>query len=349
MTPAPSSGPRRILSGVQPSDKLHLGNYFGAIRQHIALQNEAPCFYFIADYHAMTTLDEATRRRLDSDRIKPADRAATLRENVRDVALDYLALGLDPDKAVFFRQSDVPEVTELAWILSTVTNMGLLERAVSYKEKVEKGIDASVGLFFYPILMAADILIYRSHVVPVGKDQVQHIEMTQDIAGKFNRSYGEVFPIPDYRLDKESKVPGTDGQKMSKSYNNTIQIFAEGKPLQKTVMGIVTDSTPVEAPKDPERCNVFALYSLFATEEEKAALAARYRAGGMGYGEAKKMLLEKINAYFGPARERRKQLAAHPEQVEEILRRGAQKARAEARQTMALVRQAVGMKAESVG
>ncbi|HWG42606.1 MAG TPA: tryptophan--tRNA ligase [Gemmataceae bacterium] len=348
MTTHPT-GPRRILSGVQPSGKLHLGNYFGAIRQHITLQNDAPCFYFIADYHAMTTIDEATRRRLGHDKIKPADRAATLCENVRDVALDYLALGLDPDKAVFFRQSDVPEVTELAWILATVTNMGLLERAVSYKEKIAKGIDASVALFFYPILMAADILIYRSHVVPVGRDQVQHVEMTRDIAERFNRMYGDIFPIPQARLDKESKVPGIDGQKMSKSYNNTIDLFAEGKPLQKTVMSIVTDSTPVEAPKDPENCNVFALYSLFANDDEKAALAARYRAGGMGYGEVKKMLLEKINLYFVPARERRKQLAANPEQVEEILRRGAQRARAEAQQTMALVRQAVGMKPASVG
>lgn len=340
--------PKRILSGVQPSGKLHLGNYFGAIKQHIALQDEAECFYFIADYHALTTLEEATRRRVGREKIKPVDRAETLRENTRDVALDYLALGLDPDKAVFFRQSDVPEVIELAWIFSTVTNMGLLERAVSYKEKVEKGIDASVGLFFYPVLMAADILIYRSHLVPVGKDQVQHIEMTQDIAGKFNRTYGNIFPIPKDRLDKEAKVPGIDGQKMSKSYNNTIDLFAEGKPLQKTVMSIVTDSTPVEAPKDPERCNVFALYSLFATEQEKQALAARYRSGGIGYGEVKKMLLEKINLYFGPFRERRKQLAANPSEVEAILKRGAQLARAEARKTMALVRQAVGMKAEIV-
>jgi tryptophanyl-tRNA synthetase len=332
MTPT-SPAPRRILSGVQPSGKLHLGNYFGAVRQHIALQNEATCFYFIADYHALTTIQNAP----------------TLRENTRDVALDYLALGLDPDKAVFFRQSDVPEVTELAWILSTVTNMGLLERAVSYKEKIEKGIDASVGLFFYPVLMAADILIYRSQLVPVGKDQVQHIEMTRDIAGKFNQTFGKIFPIPDYRLDKESKVPGVDGQKMSKSYGNTIEIFAEGNPLKKTVMGIVTDSTPVEAPKDPDKCNVFALYSLFATDEEKAALAERYRVGGMGYGVAKTMLLEKINTFFGSAREKRKELAANPAVVEDVLKRGAQKARAEARQTMALVREAVGMKAQSVG
>src|SRR6516165_3471408 len=256
-----TAGPMRFLSGVQPSGKLHLGNYFGAIRQHIDSQGAGVCFYFIADYHAMTTIQDAK----------------ALREHVRDVALDYLALGLDPDKAIFFRQSDVPEVTELAWILSTVTNMGLLERAVSYKEKVDKGIEASVGLFTYPVLMAADILIYRSNLVPVGKDQVQHIEMTQDMAGKFNRAFKEVFPIPDYRLDKESKVPGTDGQKMSKSYGNTIEIFAEGKLLRKTVMSIVTDSSTVADPKDPDRCTVFALYSMFASQQEKAALAARYR------------------------------------------------------------------------
>ena len=239
---------------MQPSGKLHLGNYFGAIRQHIALQDEGRVLLFHRrlsrpDHHPGATAAGAHR---PSDKLKPRDFADTLRENTLDVALDYLALGLDPDKAVFFRQSDVPEVTELAWILRTVTNMGLLERAVSYKEKIDKGIEASVGLFTYPVLMAADILIYRSHMVPVGKDQVQHIEMTRDIAGKFNRAFGEVFPIPTYRLDKESKVPGIDGQKMSKSYGNTIDIFAEGKPLQKTVMGIVTDSTPVEAPKDPE-------------------------------------------------------------------------------------------------
>jgi tryptophanyl-tRNA synthetase len=323
-----ASGRKRILSGVQPSGKLHLGNYFGAVRQHIALQDEAECFYFIADYHALTTIQDAEK----------------LRDYTRDVALDYLALGLDPNKAVFFRQSDVPETTELAWILGTVTNMGLLERAVSYKEKIEKGIDASVGLFTYPVLMAADILIYRSHLVPVGKDQVQHLEMTQDIAGRFNRAYREVFPIPNYRLDKESKVIGTDGQKMSKSYGNTIDIFAEGKPLKKTIMSIVTDSTTVADPKDPDKCNVFALYSLFASDDEKAAMAARYRAGGMGYGEAKIALLEKIDAFFGPFRERRKQLAQSPDLVEDALRQGARRARAEAQKTMALVREAVGMK-----
>jgi tryptophanyl-tRNA synthetase len=337
---------KRILSGVQPSGKLHLGNYFGAIRQHIALQNEAECFYFIADYHALTTIGDL------QPEVKK--RRETLAANVHDVALDYLALGLDPDKAAFFRQSDVPEVTELAWILSSVTGMGLLERAHSYKDKVDRGIAPSVGLFTYPILMAADILIYRSHLVPVGKDQVQHLEMTRDMAGYFNNSFGvDVFPMPMERLDVAATVPGTDGRKMSKSYGNTIEIFAEGNPLKKTIMGIVTDSTPVEAPKDPTRCNVFALYSLFASDAEREKLALLYRnpmedaesrqGRAFGYGDAKKMLLDKVNAYFGPFREKRKELAARPEYVEEVLRRGARKARDEAHKTMVLVRQAVGM------
>jgi tryptophanyl-tRNA synthetase len=330
---------KRILSGVQPSGKLHLGNYFGAVKQHIALQEEyaGNCFYFIADYHALTTTRDP----------------AALRENVRDVALDYLALGLDPSKASFFRQSDVPEVCELAWIFSTVTGMGLLERAVSYKDKVDRGIEASVGLFFYPVLMAADILIYRSDVVPVGKDQVQHIEITADIAEKFNRAFGEVFPIPTHRLDRGAKVPGTDGQKMSKSYGNTIDIFAEGGALKKTVMGIVTDSKPLGTPLVPETCTVFALYSLMASDEEVAALAEQYRdptrnaearqGRPFGYGEAKKLLLERINAYFGPFREKRKELAGRSEYVEDVLRQGARRARAEAHRTMELVRTAVGM------
>ena len=321
-TPAP----KRILSGVQPTGKLHLGNYFGAIKQHIALQNEGMSFYFLADYHSMTTIQDAQLRQ-------------TL---THDAAADYLALGLDPAKAIFFRQSDVPEVCELAWVLGTVINMGLLERAHSYKDKIEKGIEASVGLFTYPILMAADILIYRSHVVPVGQDQVQHVEITRDIAEKFNRIYGEVFPLPNYRLEAGAKVPGTDGQKMSKSYGNTIEIFAEGKPLKKSVMGIVTDSTPVEDPKDPEKCTVFALYKLFASPDEQSALAARYRAGGMGYGEAKTALLGKIDAFFGPFREKRKQLAGDSGYVEDVLLEGATKARAEAIITMEMVREAVG-------
>ena len=332
----PPPQPRRILSGVQPSGKLHLGNYFGAIKQHIELQNEGECFYFIADYHSMTTIQD------------PQVRA----DNTRDVALDYLALGLDPKKAVFFRQSDVPEVTELTWIFATVTSMGLLERAVSYKEKVEKGIEASVGLFTYPVLMAADILIYRSHLVPVGKDQVQHVEMTRDIAERFNRVYADVFPIPEYRLDKESKVPGIDGRKMGKSYGNTIDLFAEGNALKRPVMGVVTDSTPLGSPLNPETCTVFALYGLFATPEEKAAMAERYRNPSanpgeppFGYGTAKKALLEKINAYFGPFREKRKQLAADPGYVEGVLREGARRAREEARKTLELVREAVGFRA----
>src|SRR5262245_61032493 len=326
MTTAPPA-PRRILSGIQPSGKLHLGNYFGALKQHVALQDEGLAFYFIADYHALTTIQDP----------------AQLRDHVRDVALDYLALGLDPNKAIFFRQSDVPEVTELAWILSTVTGMGLLERAHSYKDKLARGLSPSVGLFAYPVLMAADILIYRSSVVPVGEDQVQHIEMTRDMAGYFNQAYKEVFPLPEARLDVGKKVTGTDGRKMSKSYGNTIEIFAGGNALKKTVMGIVTDSTPVEAPKDPAKCNVFQLYTLFATKEEQETLANRYRAGGMGYGEAKKLLLAKIDAYFAPARAKRKELAAQPEKIEAIVREGADKARAETVKTMAMVYEAVGL------
>ncbi len=324
--------PRRILSGVQPSGKLHLGNYFGAIKQHIALQSEGKCFYFLADYHSMTTIqDGALRRQL-----------------THEAALDYLALGLDPARATFFRQSDVPEVCELAWILGTVINMGALERAHSYKDKTDKGIEPSVGLFTYPVLMAADILIYRSHLVPVGQDQVQHVEIARDIAEKFNRIYGKVFPLPDHRLDAGAKVPGVDGQKMSKSYGNTIEIFAESKSLKKTVMGIVTDSAQVEAPKDPEKSTVFTLYKLFATPDEQAALADRYRTGGMGYGEAKTLLFGKIDAFFRPFRDKRKQLAADPDYVENVLREGAKKARAEAVLTMELVRKAVGFLARPV-
>ncbi|WP_246539428.1 tryptophan--tRNA ligase [Telmatocola sphagniphila] len=318
---------KRILSGVQPSGKLHIGNYFGAIRQHIALQNEGECFYFIADYHSMTTIQNAKTRL----------------EHVRDVALDYLALGLDPSKALLFRQSDVPEVCELAWILGTVSNMSLMEKAHSYKDKIAKGIEASIGLFTYPVLMAADILIYRSNLVPVGQDQVQHIEITRDLAEKFHRAYGkEVFPLPEHRLDVGAKVPGVDGQKMSKSYGNTIEIFAEGNPLKKTIMGIVTDSTPVEAPKNPENDTIFTLFSLFAYETEIAELANRYRAGGLGYGDSKKMLLEKVNGYFGPFREKRKELASRPDYVEDVLRTSARKARAEAIATMEQVREASG-------
>jgi tryptophanyl-tRNA synthetase len=324
---------KRILSGVQPSGKLHVGNYFGAIKQHIALQSEAKAFYFLADYHSMTTIQDAELRR-------------TL---TVEAALDYLALGLDPNQAAFFRQSDVPEVCELTWIFGTVINMGLLERATSYKDKVAKGIEASVGLFTYPILMAADILIYRPDLVPVGEDQVQHVEMTRDIAERFNRTYKEVFPLPNYKLDAGAKVPGVDGQKMSKSYGNTIEIFAEGKPLKKSVMRIVTDSSGELDPKNPDTCTIFALYKLFSTVDEQAALAAQYRAGGMGYGVAKTKLLEKIDAYFAPFRDRRKKLAADPAYVEDVLREGAKKARTEAVATMELVRAAVGFTVRPLG
>jgi tryptophanyl-tRNA synthetase len=339
---------KRILSGVQPSGKLHLGNYFGAIKQHIALQDEGECFYFIADYHALTTLGDAVRMEAEAakdQKRKPKSGAEILRENVRDVALDYLALGLDPAKVAFYRQSDVPEVTELAWILSTVIGMGLLERAHSYKDKIAKGIAPTVGLFTYPILMAADILIVRSNVVPVGQDQVQHLEMTRDMAGYFNQTFGvDLFPLPAERLDVGAKVPGTDGQKMSKSYGNTIDIFAEGKPLKKSVMGIVTDSTPPEAPKDPETRTPYQLYKLVASAEEAAELAQRYRAGGMGDGMAKQMLLDKIEAYFGPFREKRKKLAGDKGYVDDVLRAGAKRARVEAEKTMELVRKAVGLR-----
>ncbi len=353
---------QRILSGVQPSGKLHLGNYFGAIQQHIQLQNEGEAFYFIADYHALTTLPDATAK--EADDAKKANRPARpgrqiLADNVRDVALDYLALGLDPAKATFYRQSDVPEVTELAWMLSTLTGMGLLERAHSFKDKTARGIGSMVGLFTYPVLMAADILIVRSHLVPVGRDQVQHLEMTRDMAGYFNQAYGELFPMPQERLGVAAVVPGTDGQKMSKSYGNTIELFAEGKQLEKAVMGVVTDSTPVDAPKNPDTCNVVALYKLFASEYEMEYISKLYQdpmldAGQrngrpFGYGDAKKLLLAKINAYFEPARKRRKELERDQGFVEEVLQAGARRARAVAQTTMRLARQMVGMGSHPVG
>jgi len=348
---------KRVLSGVQSSGKLHIGNYFGAIRQHIALQEQGDAFYFIADYHALTSLKEAEAKEADAAQKagKTTWRSAKeiLAANVRDAALDYLALGLDPAKAAFYRQSDVPEVTELAWFLATVTGMGLLERAHSFKDKVAKGITPGLGLFTYPVLMAADILIVRADVVPVGKDQVQHLEMTRDIAGYFNNAYGHVFPEPRELLGESAVVPGTDGQKMSKSYGNTIEIFAEGKALKSAVMGIVTDSTPLEEPKNPETCNVFALTKLVATTGELTRLADQYKnpiqdadtrkGRAFGYGDAKQFLLGKLDGYFAAARARRKELETNPERVEEVLKDGARRARAEARATMAMVRGAVGM------
>jgi tryptophanyl-tRNA synthetase len=318
----------RVLSGIQPSGKLHIGNYFGMMKPAIELQEQGEAYLFIANYHAMTTVQDADR----------------LREMTTDVALDFLACGIDPDKTAFYRQSDVPEVQELAWILSTVTPMGLLERCHSYKDKTAKGISASHGLFAYPVLMAADILAVQSNVVPVGRDQKQHVEVTRDLATRFNNIYGEVFTIPEPSIrESVAVVPGIDGQKMSKSYDNTLEIFGEGKPFKKRVMKIMTDSKELEDPKDPDTCNVYALYKLFASETELTDLAGRYRAGGMGYGTAKKELLEKINNHFAPMREKRLELAAHMDYVEGVLQNGAERASVLARETLQKARQAVGL------
>ncbi|MCH8853915.1 MAG: tryptophan--tRNA ligase [Planctomycetes bacterium] len=318
----------RVLSGIQPSGKLHLGNYFGAMKQHIALQEEHECFFFVANYHALNTIQNPTELQ-----------ALTL-----DVALDYVALGLDPNKAALFRQSDVPEVTELTWILATVTGKGLMERAHSYKDKIAKGIQPSMGLFNYPILMASDILIYRPNAVPVGKDQVQHIEMTQDMAGHFNNTYKcDVLVRPEPLLGEAPSVPGIDGQKMSKSYGNHIELFDDPKVVKKRIMSIKTDSTPVEASKNPDNCNAYAILKLLADDAEADDWAKRYRAGGVGYGDVKKRIVELFEQKFGPARERRAELAARPQEMEEILAAGAQRARKEARETMRLVREACGI------
>jgi len=318
----------RILSGIQPSGKLHIGNYFGMMKPAIELQEQGEAFLFIADYHALTSVQNAD----------------ALRTMVKDVALDFLAAGLDPEKTAFYRQSDVPAVQELAWLLSTITPMGLLERCHSYKDKTSKGIAATHGLFAYPVLMAADILSVQSTVVPVGRDQKQHVEVTRDIALKFNNQYGEVFTIPEPSIrDSVAVVPGVDGQKMSKSYDNTLEIFGEPGALKKRVMKIVTDCTPLEEPKDPDSCNVFALYKLFATDEEAADLAARYRVAGFGYGTAKKELLAKITEHFAPMREKRAELEKNMDYVEEVLRKGAERARAETNKTLQAARKAVGL------
>ncbi len=318
----------RVLSGIQPSGSLHIGNYFGAIRQHIALQEGNDCFYFVANYHALTTINN--RKRLE--------------ENTFLVALDYLALGLDPAKATLFVQSDVPEVTELAWILSTVTPMGLLERAHSYKDKIAKGISPNHGLFAYPVLMAADILIYDSQYVPVGKDQKQHLEMTRDMAEKFNHLYGDTFLLPqEFILPEVAVVPGIDGQKMSKSYGNTIEIFSDYATLKKKVMSIVTDPTPLEAPKDPDKSTIYALYRLVATPDEVASMREKFLAGGYGYGQAKKELLEKLWHYFEPHRRRREELQKNRDYVAQVLREGAERARSVAAGVMERVRRACGV------
>ncbi len=326
----PNVGERvRTLSGTTPSALgLHLGNYCGAVRQWIDLQSRGEALYFIADYHALTTVRD------------PASLAA----NSHAVALDYLALGLDPARAILFRQSDVPEVCELTWILSTVTPMGLLERCHAFKDKVAQGIPSDHGLFAYPVLMAADILIYRSTLVPVGEDQKQHVEVTRDIALKFNGTYGDVLTLPEpYIAPGVERVPGVDGRKMSKSYGNDVRIFDPEKQVRKMIMSITTDSRGVADAKVPEGNTIYELYRLIAPEAATADLARRFRAGGLGYGDAKKELADRFFERFEPMRRRRAELAAEPERVEEILRDGAARARAIAIDTMASVRKAVGI------
>ena len=319
----------RILSGIQPSGVLHIGNYFGMMKPAIALQDEGEALYFIADYHALTS-------------VRNPD---VLRENVRRVAVDFLAAGLDPERAALFKQSDVPQVTELTWILSTVAPKGLLERAHSYKDKLARGLAPMVGLFSYPVLMAADILIYDSDVVPVGKDQKQHIEMTRDLAGKMNEQFGQIFKLPEPRINPATQVvPGLDGQKMSKSYGNNIDIFGDEKETRKRVMNIVTDSTPVEAPKDPARSTIFELYSLFASKDEIASMRERFKKGGTGYGDFKKELFEKLWEYFCPMRKRREEILADKLYIDNVLVRGAKRANEIADDVMIRVRAAVGLR-----
>ena len=319
----------RVLSGIQPTGRFHLGNYFGAIRQYIDLQNEDEAYYFIANLHALTTMRDPDE----------------LRQLTLDAAMDLLALGLNPENAVLFAQSDVPEVSELCWILMTNTPMGLLERCVSYKDKVAKGIKAGAGLFTYPVLMAADILIYDSDIVPVGEDQDQHIEVCRDIAGSFNHQFGETFVIPKAKiLEQSAKVPGVDGEKMSKSYDNTIAIFEPVKPMRKQIMSIKTDSRPMEEPKEPETDHLFQLYCLFANDQQREAMASMYRAGGFGYGDVKKQLAELAIDYFAEPRAKREELVAHPEKVKEILADGASRARKKAAEVLLRVQKACGIK-----
>ena len=320
----------RFLTGLQPSGKLHIGNYFGAIQAAIDLQNKGEAFYFIANYHAMTTSPDAE----------------TLRANTYEMAIDLLACGLDPEKAVFFAQSSVPEVNELAWILSTVCPMGLLERCHSYKDKIAKGFSPNHALFAYPALMAADILLYDSDAVPVGKDQKQHLEVTRDLAGKINDAYGEgLLRMPEAIISEVTAiVPGLDGQKMSKSYGNTLPVFGEEKALRKLInKKVVTDATPLEAPKPTEGSIILALYKLFATPAQYEEMVAAHQRGGVGYGQFKKDVFEAYWEYFRAARERREWILANPGYVDEVLAAGALKAREEASKVISRVRKAVGL------
>lgn len=318
----------RILSGIQPSGTLHIGNYFAMMKRMIEFQAEHELFCFIVNYHALTSTQDGK----------------ALRENTIDAAIDFLALGMDPEKSHFWVQSDIVEVTELTWILACSTSMGLLERSHSYKDKTAKGITPNAGLFNYPVLMAADILLYQAQIIPVGRDQKQHVEITRDIAERFNNTYGPTFTLPEPLIAEDMAViPGTDGQKMSKSYGNTIDIFEDEKSLKKKVMSIVTDSTPVEDPKNPDACNLFALYRLFAPAEKTSAMRERYLAGGVGYGEVKKELVGLIWDYFRPFREKRRLFASDRAQVAEILKKGAEKTREIAIPTIEDVRSRVGL------
>ncbi|TVQ02986.1 MAG: tryptophan--tRNA ligase [Balneolaceae bacterium] len=320
---------KTILSGIQPSGKLHIGNYFGAMRQHIRMQQEGDAFYFLANYHSLTSVNNGR----------------LLEEYTMDVVLDYLALGLDPDKCTFFAQSDVPQTTELAWILGCLTPVSLMEKGVSYKDKVANGLSPNIGLFTYPILQAADILIYHSNLVPVGEDQKQNIEIARDLAGKLNRAYEkDLLIIPEeYIVKSVAIVPGIDGRKMSKSYDNTINIFDEGKTLKKRVMAIQTDSTPLEDSKDPETCNVFSLIKLFAEVDIADEIAEKYKAGGYGYGHAKKELMGLIEGFFAEARDKRKELEKNPDYVRDVLSDGGIKARKRAESVMEPIREATGL------
>jgi len=326
-------GNMRILSGIQPTGILHIGNYFGMMRPAIALQDEGEALYFIADYHALTSLRDPL----------------ALRENSRRVALDFIACGLNPDKAALFRQSDVRQVTELAWILSTVTPVSRLELAHSYKDKIARGAPAAAGLFTYPVLMAADILIYDSDIVPVGKDQKQHLEIARDIATRINEIFGSkregrILKLPEARIQAQTEVvPGIDGQKMSKSYGNTIDIFGDEKEMRKRVMSIVTDSTAVEAPKDPDTSTIVQLYTLVASKEEAEEMREQFRKGGRGYGDFKKQLFEKLWDYFAPMRKRRDEILRHKDYIESVLAQGAGRANSIADGVMKRVRQAVGL------
>jgi tryptophanyl-tRNA synthetase len=319
----------RVLSGIQPTGPIHWGNYFGAIRQYIALQDNEQAFYFVANLHALTTVREPEK----------------LRQWTFDIAIDLLALGLDPNKATLFIQSDVPEVTELCWLLMTGAPMGLLERCHAYKDKKAKGLTADAGLFTYPVLQAADILAYDSDTVPVGEDQVQHIEVCRDLAGSFNHQFGDVFAMPKaYVLEHSARVPGTDGEKMSKSYNNTLAVFEDAKVQRKQIMRIVTDSRPMEEPKEPAGDVLYELFSLVAPKADRAAMAALYHRGGFGYGEVKKALADAAEKFFAGPRARRADLAAHADRVRDILAAGAAKARKKSAEVLKRAQNACGIK-----